>query len=193
MRWSAPLGDPALGAHHRPYVLAPSETSTMYPANAYVIRYATVDDVPALRRLVELDSPRLFCGPALIGEIGGAPAAAVSLADGRVIADPSQPTSVLRQLLRMRRDALRAHFHASSLAERLRAALGTVPARRANPETKAYIERKRAEGKTNRDAIRCLKRHLARRIWHLLQPPPPVLNNSPNINLLTYAEPRTAA
>jgi hypothetical protein len=103
----------------------------MYPANAYVIRYATVDDVPALRRLVELDDPRLFCGPALIGEIGEAPAAAVSLADGRVIADPSQPTTVLRQLLRMRRDAVRAHSHTSSLAERLRAALGTVPAPRA--------------------------------------------------------------
>jgi transposase len=41
---------------------------------------------------------------------------------------------------------------------------------RCHPETKAYIARKRAEGKTNRDAIRCLKRHLARRIWHLLQP-----------------------
>jgi hypothetical protein len=80
----------------------------MYPADAYTIRYATVDDVPALRRLVELDGPRLFCGPALIAEIGGALAAAVSLADGRVIADPSQPTTVPRQLLLMRRDALRA-------------------------------------------------------------------------------------
>jgi transposase len=56
---------------------------------------------------------------------------------------------------------------------------------RCHPETKAYITRKREEGKTNRDAIRCLKRHLARRIWHLLQPPPPVLNNSTHINLLT--------
>ena len=56
---------------------------------------------------------------------------------------------------------------------------------RCHPETKAYIARKRAEGKTNRDAIRCLKRHLARRIWHLLQPPPPGLTNSLNINLLT--------
>lgn len=42
---------------------------------------------------------------------------------------------------------------------------------RCHPETKAYIERKRSEGKTNREAIRCLKRHLTRRIWHLLQPP----------------------
>jgi transposase len=56
---------------------------------------------------------------------------------------------------------------------------------RCHPETKAYIARKRAEGKTSTEAIRCLKRHLARRIWHLLQPPPPVLNNSPHINLLT--------
>jgi transposase len=44
---------------------------------------------------------------------------------------------------------------------------------RCHPETKAYIERKRAEGKTQRDAIRCLKRHLARRIWHLLRDAPP--------------------
>jgi transposase len=50
---------------------------------------------------------------------------------------------------------------------------------RCHPETKAYLERKRSEGKTNREALRCLKRHLARRIWHLLQPPPPVLNNTP--------------
>jgi transposase len=44
---------------------------------------------------------------------------------------------------------------------------------RCHPETKAYIERKRAEGKTNREALRCLKRHLTRRIWRLLQPPDP--------------------
>ena len=41
---------------------------------------------------------------------------------------------------------------------------------RCHPETKAYIQRKRAEGKTSTEALRCLKRHLARRIWHLLQP-----------------------
>jgi transposase len=37
---------------------------------------------------------------------------------------------------------------------------------------------KRAEGKTSTEAIRCLKRHLARRIWHLLQPPPATLSAS---------------
>src|SRR5215213_2400952 len=56
---------------------------------------------------------------------------------------------------------------------------------RCHSETKAYIARKRAEGKTNRDAIRCLKRHLARRIWHLLQPPTPTPTTPLTINLLT--------
>ncbi len=41
---------------------------------------------------------------------------------------------------------------------------------RCHPETRAYLQRKRTEGKTTREAIRCLKRHLARRIGHLLQP-----------------------
>ena len=44
---------------------------------------------------------------------------------------------------------------------------------RCHPETRAYRDRKRAEGKSTREAIRCLKRHLARRIWHLLEPPNP--------------------
>jgi transposase len=44
---------------------------------------------------------------------------------------------------------------------------------RCHPQTRDYIAHRRAEDKTNRDAIRCLKRHLARRIWHLLQPPNP--------------------
>jgi transposase len=44
---------------------------------------------------------------------------------------------------------------------------------RCHSETRDYIARKHAEGKSTRDAIRCLKRHLTRRIWQLLQPPLP--------------------
>ena len=44
---------------------------------------------------------------------------------------------------------------------------------RLDPETAAYLARKQAEGKTRREALRCLKRHLARRVFRLLQPPPP--------------------
>lgn len=49
---------------------------------------------------------------------------------------------------------------------------------RCHPETRAYLDRKRAEGKTTREAIRCLKRHLARRIWHLLLQDPPARASS---------------
>ena len=45
---------------------------------------------------------------------------------------------------------------------------------RCDPQTQDYIARKKAEGKTNRDAIRCLKRHLARRVWDLLRTPTPI-------------------
>ena len=49
---------------------------------------------------------------------------------------------------------------------------------RCHPKTRDYIARKHAEGKTTRDAIRCLKRHLTRRIWQLLQPPSPIPNQT---------------
>jgi transposase len=39
---------------------------------------------------------------------------------------------------------------------------------RLDPETRAYLQRKEAEGKTRMEAMRCLKRHLARRYHQLL-------------------------
>ena len=44
---------------------------------------------------------------------------------------------------------------------------------RTDPGTRAYLNRKKAEGKTTREAVRCLKRHLARHIWKLLYSPNP--------------------
>ena len=38
-----------------------------------------------------------------------------------------------------------------------------------DPETKAYAERRRAEGKTPRETRRCLKRYVARRVYKLLE------------------------
>jgi transposase len=62
----------------------------------------------------------------------------------------------------------------------INAALHRVAVTRArcHPETHDYIERKKAEGKTTREAIRCLKRHLARRVWHLLRAPTPTRNDA---------------
>jgi transposase len=55
----------------------------------------------------------------------------------------------------------------------LNRALHTIAITRArhDPATKAYLARKQAEGKTKREAIRCLKRHLARRFHHILAAP----------------------
>jgi len=41
-----------------------------------------------------------------------------------------------------------------------------------HPETQAYIARRSAEGKSPREIKRCLKRHLARRLFRLLEAPP---------------------
>jgi len=40
---------------------------------------------------------------------------------------------------------------------------------RCHPPARAYLARKRAEGKSNREALRCLKRHLTRAIFHTLK------------------------
>jgi hypothetical protein len=95
----------------------------MFSSNAYTIRRATEDDAPALRRLAALDSRPPLAGPALIGEIDGAPAAALSLADGRLVADPFRPTAGLAVHLRLRAQGLLAYDREPSLATRLRAAL----------------------------------------------------------------------
>jgi transposase len=39
------------------------------------------------------------------------------------------------------------------------------------PRSSAYLERKEAEGKSRKEALRCLKRFLARRVWRLLRAP----------------------
>src|SRR3954469_9686674 len=60
-----------------------------------------------------------------------------------------------------------------------------VPRSRCHPETQDYIARKRAEGKSTKEAIRCLKRHLTRRLWHLLVEAAPPRAGHPPINFLT--------
>lgn len=92
----------------------------MYPANAYVIRIATVDDEGALGQLAQLDSQRPLGGNVLIGEIDGGAAAAISLSDNRVVADPFQRTEPLTQLLRLRAASLHAIAKTPSLRERIR-------------------------------------------------------------------------
>jgi len=59
------------------------------------------------------------------------------------------------------------------------------------PHTRAYLDRKMAEGKSRPEAYRCLKRYIARRVWHLLnntpdptpQPTATIHCNSPSTTL----------
>jgi len=94
----------------------------MFPANAYRIYLATAEDAAALNSLAGQDSGQPLAGRMLVGEIDAAPAAALSLLDGRVVADPAKNTDRLVATLRMRAAAIRAYEATPSLSERLRAA-----------------------------------------------------------------------
>ncbi len=74
--------------------------------SALTIRRAAAGDGPALARLATLDCARPLAGEILLAEVCGQPAAALSLADGRVVADPFRPTAELVGLLRMRSEQL---------------------------------------------------------------------------------------
>jgi transposase len=52
---------------------------------------------------------------------------------------------------------------------------------RHDPATRAYLERKEAEGKTKKGALRSLKRHLARRFHRLLSVPPDTAQHAPSM------------
>ena len=95
----------------------------MYPANHHIIRPATERDDITIESLSALDSQRPIAYPALIGEVGGRAVAAISLADGRVVADPFVHTAQLVAVMRVRAGALRAHAEQPSLRERIRAGL----------------------------------------------------------------------
>ena len=92
----------------------------MYAANTYKIRMATDDDTEALRHLAELDSQGPLGGRIMIGELDGAPAAALSLDTGRAIADPFRPTTHLVASIRTRAAGVVAVERKPSLRDRLR-------------------------------------------------------------------------
>ena len=66
------------------------------------LRFAFPDDADAVARLAVLDSSAPPAMPMLLGEVGGQLRAALSLADGALVADPLHPTVALVELLRAR-------------------------------------------------------------------------------------------
>ena len=67
-----------------------------------LIRRANPGDAAALRRLAEIDGARPLAGEILIALEGREPLAALSRADGRVLADPFRATADLVELLELR-------------------------------------------------------------------------------------------
>jgi len=60
---------------------------------------------------------------------------------------------------------------------------------RHDPATQAYLARKEAEGKTKKGALRCLKRHLARRFHYLLSLPAETPQRDPGERAADHAAP----
>ena len=76
------------------------------PLSTIQIRGAAPTDARTILRLAALDSTRPFDGDALIAEIDGRPAAAMSLVSGKVVADPFARTAELVDMLEVHRRAL---------------------------------------------------------------------------------------
>lgn len=67
------------------------------------IRLATSEDTPTLERLAEVDSTVPLTGNVLMAEVDGQALAALSLATGKVTANPFKRTAALVAQLRLRR------------------------------------------------------------------------------------------
>ncbi len=74
---------------------------------AVVIRPAVSGDAATLRQLAHLDSAPPLRGDVVMAEQGGTPVAAISLTDGRVVADPFTSTLDIAELLHIRAAQLR--------------------------------------------------------------------------------------
>jgi hypothetical protein len=79
------------------------ETTTLRSMSPHLsLRWAGPTDDTHLRRLAQLDSTRSLLEPILLAECDGVAVAALSVADGRVAADPFEPTAEAVALLRLR-------------------------------------------------------------------------------------------
>jgi hypothetical protein len=74
--------------------------------HSLTVRRASTQDAAQLLRLAALDSADMPSGDVLVAESSGRPVAALSLADGRAVADPFEHTAELVELLRLRRKQL---------------------------------------------------------------------------------------
>ena len=120
----------------------------MRQSNTALMEMSGIGEVVAARLIGELGSaPRIFSAAALASLAGIAP---VEVSSGA--------HRGFRLNLRGNRKLNRA-FHVIALVQL-----------RCNPLAKAYYTKKRSEGKTGREALRCLKRQLVNVVYRFLKP-----------------------
>ena len=81
--------------------------TTSQENSTVALRLAATDDALAVRRLAALDDAPPLARPVLLGLLDGQPVAAVSLVDGRTVANPFLPTADIVALLSLRARQLR--------------------------------------------------------------------------------------
>jgi hypothetical protein len=95
----------------------------MYASNSHLIRLATDADADSLSRLAELTSQTPLGGRVLVAQVDGTTVAAISVDEGRTLADPGCFIGYLLPCLRARAQALRAYEAEPSLPARMLAAV----------------------------------------------------------------------
>jgi transposase len=123
-----------------------------------------------LRALVNAHAPQLLelpgcgtlCAAKLIAEVAGverfADEAKLAMLAGVAPLDASSGRQQRHRLNRQGNRQLNLALHRIAVTQA-----------RVHPPARAYLERKRTEGKSRREALRCLKRHLARSVWRALR------------------------
>lgn len=92
-------------------------TSTTPTVN---VRHARPGEARTARRLAALDSAPALRGEVLLALVGDEPVAAMSLLDGRVVADPFVPTLAAVEQLRRHAPALQSDRRGDRRGRRLR-------------------------------------------------------------------------
>ena len=85
-----------------------------------LVRLAGDADAMLLRRLAALDSSTALAGDVLVAEVDGTAVAAMSMTDGRVVADPFRHTAGVVDVLRVRAAALGADVSRAGASRRTR-------------------------------------------------------------------------
>jgi len=119
---------------------------------------------PMAPRLLELSGVGDLIAARLLAEAGGA---------GRFPTDAQLARHAGCAPIEVSSGRVRRHRLSRMGNRKLNAALHQVvlTQARVHPPARAYLDKKRAEGKSNKEAFRCLKRHLVRSVWKALQEP----------------------